>query len=151
LISHLIETTDFVRSSKPQAGIILLGDFNHTDIRPLCVGNKLTQVVDLPTREDAILDLIITDFAELYKRPHVSSPIGRSDHNCVSWVPKLSKCVNIKLVKTVRPIKDSNLKECSRWILSQTWSTVYDAKDVQTKADAFYQTVNEGIDNFFPS
>ena len=94
LISHLLSAIDHVKTSQSQAGIIVLGDFNRTDIRSLCLGNGLTQVVNKQTREDAILDLIITDFSSLYSTPHVKSPVGKSDHNCVIWLPKNSRQPN---------------------------------------------------------
>ena len=99
LIAHLLSAIDHVKTSQSQAGIIVLGDFNRTDISSLCLGNGLTQVVNKPTKEDAILDLIITDFSSLYSTPHVKSPVGKSDHNCVIWLPKNSRQPNTKKVK----------------------------------------------------
>ena len=115
------------------------------------MGNGMTQVVDTPTREDAILDLIISDFHKLYSTPIVKSPIGKSDHNCVIWLPKSAKQPNIKIVKQIQPITDSKLRIFGRWIQSQTWTEIYKEEDVQAKANAFYQILDEGIDTVFPT
>ena len=37
-----------------------------------------------------------------------------------------------------------------RWIQNQEWTEVYEAKDVQSKADAFNHVINEGITTIFP-
>ena len=113
---------DHVKTSQSQAVIIVLGDFNRTEIRSLCLSNGLTQVVNKPTREDAILDLLITDFSSLYSTPHVTSLVGKSDHNCVIWLPKISKLPNTKIVKKVQPISDSKLSMFGRWIQIQEWT-----------------------------
>ena len=64
LIEHLLEGFDSIRTNYPDAGITLFGDINHLDTRQLCSGNGLIQVVDKPTRGDAILDKIITKSLE---------------------------------------------------------------------------------------
>jgi hypothetical protein len=47
---YLIDTTD--------CGIVILGDFNNFDLHNLASNHSLKQVVDLPTRGSAILDLV---------------------------------------------------------------------------------------------
>ncbi len=129
---------------------MILGDFNRTDIKPLCLGNCLTQVVNKPTRGDAILDLIITDMSNLYHTPNVTSPIGRSDHSCVSWFPKSSRPINVKVKHKIQTFSDSQICMFGRWIQSQTWNEISSVSDVQSKADAFYCLVNGAISTIFP-
>ena len=102
LVSHLTTAIDYIKTSKSQAGIMILCDFNRTNIRPLCLGSCLTQVVNKPTRGDAILDLIITNLNDLYYTPNVTSPIGRSYHSCVSWFPKSSRPINMKVKRNIQ-------------------------------------------------
>lgn len=66
---HIICSVDRLLVRKPCIGIALLGDFNKVDIRPICNGNNLVQIVNKPTRQDAILDLIITNFSHRYQSP----------------------------------------------------------------------------------
>ena len=80
LVPYLTTALDYIKTSKSQAGIMIFDDFNRTNIKPLCFGSCPTQVVNKPTRGDAILDLIITNMNDLYHTPNVTSPIGRSDH-----------------------------------------------------------------------
>ena len=50
-------------------GVVLLGDFNNLDISDLLCHHNLTQIVDSPTRESNILDLIVTNLEDLYLKP----------------------------------------------------------------------------------
>ena len=61
LIDHFLESCDYIRTNFPDAGITIIGDLNRLDDSQICAGNGLVQVVDKPTRKDAILDKIITN------------------------------------------------------------------------------------------
>ncbi|KAJ7425634.1 hypothetical protein BTVI_02330 [Pitangus sulphuratus] len=80
--------------------LVLLGDFNHPDIcrksstvscrqsrRNLeCMeSNFLTQVIDSPTRKDAILNLVITKTSELISNIKTGDSLGCSDHALVEF------------------------------------------------------------------
>ena len=147
---HIISTMDSLWTRKPSIGIVLLGDFNRFNIRPICNGNNLVQVVSEPTRRDAILDLIVTNFADQYQCPIVTSPIGRSDHNCVVWSPKQSSGGNQHHKKVIRPMKDSNIRSFGRWIQEQTWNEVLEPEHCQAKVDAFYEVISRAIEYHFP-
>ena len=69
--------------------IILLGDFNDLKIDDICQTCSLHQVVNIPTRKDATLDLILTNVNNnLYTDPISLPGIGKSDHLCVVYVPR---------------------------------------------------------------
>ena len=130
----------------------MLGDFNRTDINYLCRAHSLNQVVTEPTRNDAILDLIITNMKGLFKKPNVCSPIGKSDHNTVYW-PSLSTIRTVGKIqkKTVRPLLKPNMHEFGRWITNHTWDEVLNATNSVDKTEAFYSTIHEAIDRHFPT
>ena len=86
-------------ASRSQA-LVLLGDFNHPDIcwkssmascrqsRRLqeCIeDNFLGQVIDSPTRGDAILDLMVTNASELIDDVKTGGSLGCSDHALVEF------------------------------------------------------------------
>ena len=63
-------------------------------------------------------------------------------------------CLNhtiYKVKRTVQPMTDSKICSFGRWIQDQSWSEVFGEVDVQAKADAFYQIVNESITTIFPT
>ena len=74
--------------SVPDHVLVLLGDFNDFDCGNLVSHHSLKQVVQQPTRDSAILDLIVTNMHNLYCSPTIHTPLGSSDHNVVLWQPK---------------------------------------------------------------
>ena len=87
LDEYLIDTTDCLRNKYQDCGIIILGDFNNFDLHNLASNHSLKQVVHLPTRGSAILDLIATNLHNLYEKPYILAPLSTSDHNIVHWLP----------------------------------------------------------------
>ena len=55
-----------VESEYPNCGILVTGDFNRLDISGLLGHFRLKQIVKVPTRKDATLDLILTNMHEHY-------------------------------------------------------------------------------------
>lgn len=74
---------DSLRNKYPDCSIAVLGDFNNLNISDLTSRQNLKQVVSRPTRNNAILDLIITDFHRFYEDPIILAPFGTSDHNII--------------------------------------------------------------------
>ena len=63
---------------------------------------RLKQIVKVPTRKKATLDLVLTNMHEYYSPPQAYPPFGLSDHNVVVATPVDGKR-NIKVV--LRPKK----------------------------------------------
>ena len=76
---------DLIRNNHPDHGLVILD----LEIRTLSTSQNLKQVVHQPTRESAILDLILTNLHDLYDRPDILAPLGSSDHNIVYWPPSV--------------------------------------------------------------
>ena len=153
MIHHIQDTLDIVRAKHPDAGICILGDINHLDVKPLCNNNRLTQVVKQPTRGVATLDKILTNMTEFYHTPNIASPIGLSDHSTVMWFPKQHKgnSSNSFFKRTVRPIKESGIREFGTWITHYDWVEVHKHDSVTEKADAFYETLHQRLHRHFPT
>ena len=58
---HLFQTLTLVESKYPNCGIIITGDFNRLNVTRLLNHFRLKQIVKIPTRNDATLDLILTN------------------------------------------------------------------------------------------
>ena len=69
LTNHLVNTTDSLRNKYPDCALAILGDFNSFGAPNLLSGHNLKQVVHLPTRRSATLDLIISELHTLYHKP----------------------------------------------------------------------------------
>ena len=74
-----------------------MGDFNGLNIVELCDACELKQVVKLPTRKNAILDLIFTNSSNFFYENLSTLPsIGGSDHESVIYRPIVKQHVNMK-------------------------------------------------------
>ena len=67
--------------------IILTGDFNQFQDKFLRSHYGYVQMVNNPTRNNAVLDKIWTNMAAVYEKPVVLSELGTSDHNMVLLSP----------------------------------------------------------------
>ena len=94
LDEYLIDSTDCLRNKYPDCGIVILGDFNNFDLHNRTSNHSLKQVVHLPTRGSAILDLIATNLHNLYEKPYILAPLSTSDHNIVHWLPLTKDAIN---------------------------------------------------------
>ena len=108
MLEHIQNTLDTLRAKHPHAGFYIVGDVNRLNVSSLCKNNGFKQVVDKPTRGNAILDKIITNVSEYYSPITIGSPIGPSDHSTVMWLPrKTAETVKSKpVIRTVRPWLD---------------------------------------------
>lgn len=90
--SYLFSSLQKIESNYPNCGIVLAGDFNRLNIANICRHYGLKQVVKFPTRQEATLDLILTNISEFYSEPERSPPLGLSDHCTVHITAKQRRC-----------------------------------------------------------
>jgi hypothetical protein len=67
VISHILQCLDDIARSHPNAGIVLLGDFNHLNDTSI-ISFPLKQVVKSSTRRGKILDKIYTNVHTWYQQ-----------------------------------------------------------------------------------
>ena len=146
-----ISTLDELKSKHLDLGFVIMGDFNRTGISPICRARAIKQIVDEPTRDDAILDIIITNIGNLYSSPTVCVPVGHSDHNTIYWSPCGLKTVGSANKRTVRPLLKPRMHEFGRWITKHSWDEVLKATSTQNKSDTFYNTINNAMAIHFPT
>ena len=132
--------------------IVLLGDFNDLLIDDFCETCSLKQVVKVPTRKDATLDLIFTNLEnDFYKDPTTLPGIGKSDHFCVIYIPKYYiKIQTTKKTILIRKFKDSAKREFGLWITNFDWSLMFQIKCVDEKVKYFSTITWLMIDKYFP-
>ena len=70
----------------PECGIILTGDFNQPRDSLLRVHYEYAPLVNMATRNGAILDKIWSNMSPVYAHPAVLSELGSSDHRMVLLV-----------------------------------------------------------------
>lgn len=82
---HIANHVHDLETKAPDALKIVTGDFNHRDVRKALPGFQ--QQVSCATRGDSQLDLFYCSVKDSYACTALP-PLGRSDHNLVSLVPK---------------------------------------------------------------
>ena len=88
-----------------------MGDFNDLDVKEICDVSKLEQVVKVPTRKDATLNLILTNASnELYKNPLLLQSIHNSDHSCELFEPSNQKNKTKKTYITTQRLESCQYK-----------------------------------------
>ena len=135
LIIHLTETLHDFYNKYANPLIMLAGDFNDLKIVDLCESCSLKQVVNVPTRNNAILDLIMTNLDNKWYKDPISLPsISNSDHLCVLYVPKEYVKPETKKEKIcIRKFKKSALIAFGAWLVNHDWSPIFEMKDVDKK------------------
>ena len=96
-VNEEVETME--RAARAGA-VIKMGDFNYPEIdwingtsgtvkgqkfKNLLQDNFMVQFIEAPTRNDALLDLIISNHAELITNVQIKEHLGSSDHNMISF------------------------------------------------------------------
>lgn len=152
LTEHIITTMDELSTDHPDAGFVILGDFNQLNTDPLLTDQRYRQIVDRPTRGEHILDKIITNISSWYADVQIKSPIGMSDHNTLLWSPKTvyTKQPNKTRYRHSRPMPDSAVRGFGAWIADQDWTEVTIQVDVNSQLEGFTETLNSAIDKYFP-
>ena len=84
---HLFRSLALTEARSPNCGLLVTGDFNRLNIDGLLNHFRLKQIVKVPTRKKATLDLILTNMHEYYSPPQAYPPFGLSDHNVVVATP----------------------------------------------------------------
>ena len=80
LVDHLVGTLHSLSTEYPDCGIIMGADKNSMNIAPLLnCGLRLKQLVDQPTINGKILDVLITNLSRFYNSPIIAPPIDPDD------------------------------------------------------------------------
>ena len=152
LIQHITDTVHKFSQNYVNPLFIISGDFNDLNVDDICNSCKLDQVVQVPTRKDATLDLILTNMNnEFYKPPYTLPSICKSDHLCVIYEPSgVQKVKTIKKKITIRQFKKSAIILFGAWLTSFDWNYLVMIQDVDQKVTYFFTIMWAMIDKFFP-
>ena len=115
LAEYLISSLDTILDKNPNAGVMLLGDFNRFNFRILSNNFNLRQFVKAPTRGSATLDLILTNLFEHFCKPDILAGIGLSDHKSILIRPLMQvKREKSKLIqrRSVKPYMKVAFERC---------------------------------------
>ena len=129
-----------------------MGDFNDLKINEILNACAFKQVVKVPTRKEATLDLILTNKSnKFYKDPITLPSISTSDHLSVLYEPIVYTKTNPEKTKIItRKFHKSAMIAFGAWLISFDWSVLLNIKDVNLKVAYFFEIMWVMIDKFFP-
>ena len=148
---HLFRSLSLPESKFPNCALIVAGNFNRLDIKSLKKHFRLKQIVKRPTREDAILDLILTNLHDFYDDPRHFPPFGLSDHNTIAAQPRTR--VSSRSAKYVfkRDMRASRKAEMGRFLSSMDWPSLFTSfESCEDVLSMFCETIHAGIDLLIP-
>ena len=129
-----------------------MGDLKDLDLKEICDIGKLEQVVRVPTRKDATLDLILINANNKFCKSPVSLPsIHNSDHLCVLFEHFQQRKKTTKKYITIRRFKKSAMQNFGSWITKFNWDVLLRISDVNLKTAYLFNIIWIMIEIFFPS
>ena len=137
-----------MESKYPNCGILVTGDFNRLDIGCLLRHFRLNQIVKEHIRNDATLDLILTNMHDHYSPPQPFAPLGLSDHDVVVATPLHGKRINnTKKTITKRDLRASSKVSMGRFLNGIDWSIFFSPLEgCKEMWNVFSEVVRTGLD-----
>lgn len=114
----------------------------------LCQQFGLRDLVNFTTREDAKLDLVLTDVAE-YGSPTKLAPISNNDHCCILLNGVQYHHSNYTNVKR-RLVTPERKKDLLADLASISWDTVLNANCINDKVQHFHQIITSLLNKHCP-
>lgn len=111
----------------------------------------LSQIMNVPIRENSILDWCLTNFKNSVFIPVQLPQIGSTDHNAILIKSHLSMSqttINSPIYK--RDLRDSRLRKLGCYISSFDWSEVTEISSCERKYQRFNEILGNMIDRFLP-
>ena len=162
-IDHIIETIQVLRAKySNDIHFIIGGDFNRLNINDILDSyGALKQVISVPTRHKATLEIILTDLHTMYHPPTTIPPLQvdsdktgvDGDHEIVILAPTSNAQFRIKRQKKTiitRPLPESKIPNFENAIMSINWNEVFKDKSINDRVEAFHQILRSNLDHFFP-
>ena len=162
-IDHIIDTIQVLRAKfSNDVNFIIGGDFNRLNIGDILDSyGALKQVISVPTRNTATLEIILTDLHTMYHPPTTIPPlqvdsekVGKDgDHEIVILAPKSNAQYMIKRQKkaiVTRPLPESKIQNFEKAIMSTNWEKIFKDKNIHQQVETFHQVLRSNLDQFFP-
>ena len=162
-IGHIIDTICTLRAKYDnEVNFLIGGDFNRTEVTDIldCYG-ALHQIISVPTRNEATLEIILTDLHTLFHPPTTLPPLqvdsgkdgSDSDHETVVFAPKDNSqyraTLKKKTIKT-RPLPQSGVLKFDYDLMTYPWDEVFMCKSVNEQVQIFHDVLRSSLEKHFP-
>ena len=163
LLDHLSQTFHLL-TAKYGEGLhfILCGDANRLDLSSvLDLSPAMKQLVVSPTRDQTVLDPIISTLGLRYQTPvclpALQADPGTGGSTSDHLIPTMrpidminNKPARVQRKVSVRPLPDSVLSIINNELTTHDWSNIFKAKTSNDKADIFHKEMMEIVDSIAP-
>ena len=142
--------------------MVISGDRNSIEVRQLLqIDSSLRQTVQLNTRKQKILDVILTNLHRYYHSPEIVPPINPdipgkgvpSDHSGVIVTPNTNSTLppkTHKVRKNIRPIPESLLLEFGEKLSDTDFDYLYSQCDSSAMVTSFENMMTKMVETTFP-
>ena len=130
---YITRGVDSVLRDFPSASVCVMGDFNQMKLNTLCTRFNLKKSVRAPTRGKNVLDQLLTNMSDFYDEVMHLPLVGRSDHQCLLFSPKIKQKVK-PTSRKVRLTKPCNLAALGLKLNLEDWNSVFQARASTTKS-----------------
>jgi hypothetical protein len=149
LIDYLVDTCERIMSSDPNARIIIGGDINKLNVTELITQHSLQQMVKSPTRGERILDVFLTNYPLLWRKPIVFNSLVRSDHRGVLIPPRITtKPVRKNVI--FRDVREHRKVQMDRKLQDLEWDMFFDCQNPSENVQKLNDTLGNMFDECFP-
>ena len=112
----------------------------------------MKQLINFPTRGEAILDLVLTNLNDFYQVPTRLAPFGLSDHYTISLILKESKkTISRNKTATVRDMRPSKKQGFGRFLHSVEWKILESMNNMNMKTTYFNDMIQMGLNTLMPT
>ena len=109
----------------------------------------LEQVVTQPTREQAILDLVMRNEADLIRKLKVKEPLGSNDHNRIEFTLQFEG-EKLESDVMVLQLNKGNYKDMREELARVDWKGSRAGKTVEQQWQEFLGVIREAQQKFIP-
>ena len=121
----------------------------------------MKQIISIPTRKSATLEIILTDLHSLYHSPTTLPPLQadsnkkgqNSDHDAVVFAPNSNAQYRVSRKKKIiklRPIPESHVYKFEKGISEFQFCEMFKNISVDDQAKTFHDVLRSNLDKFFP-
>ena len=162
-VEHIIESIHLLRAKYDnEIHFLIGGDFNRLDVSDIldCYGG-LQQIISVPTRKSATLEILLTDLHTLYHPPTTLPPLqvdsdkkGKdSDHDVVLFAPVQNmnyRQERLKKTIRIRPVLESQVLKFEKDLANHPWQEVLENQTADKQAEIFHSFLRKKLDFYFP-
>ncbi len=143
--NYIISCIDSILRRYPDCDVILAGDFNQMGDQFLRTHYGYVQVVDKPTRQQALLDKIWTNMTPLYSTPVILSELGSFPPLANPNLDRGSKeYVRVRCMGHAEKVAFATAVSCVRW------EPLFHMNTCDEQFNYFQTVMQELIENCFP-